>query len=327
MATVIEQLPRDRFLPLPRLLTGEGAPRRLGLEIEFGGLPETIVAELLRERLGGTVAPRGPHEFLIEATRLGEIEVVLDTALRKGKASALRERGLHLGREVIPVEIVLPPLGPERFPEIDAVREVLREAGALGSRRGLLLGFGAHLNIEAAGEESVPPLARAFALLEDWLRYSDPIDGARRLLPFVDPWPRSFVRPLLGAGSELTLPALVELYLRQTPTRNRALDLLPLFRHFDPARIEAAHLGMKISPRPAYHYRLPDSRVDERDWTIAYEWNRWVLIERVAEDGELLASLAENWLALDRAGRLTRHDWCARVEARLAAAWAGEIAA
>lgn len=327
MTAVIDALPRDRFLPLPQPRDAAGAPRRLGVEIEFGGLGVAEVAALLAERLGGQVRLVAPYEHRVEGTALGDVEVVLDTAMRKGKASALRARGLALGREVIPVEIVLPPLPPERFAEIDALRALLREAGALGSRHGILIGFGCHLNIEAAGPDSVPAVVRAFALVEDWLRYADPMDPARRLLPFVDPWPRRFARTLLAADPALALPELIDLYLRTTPTRNRALDCLPLFRHFHPERIEHAPLSMKISARPAYHYRLPDSRVDEACWTVAYEWNRWGLVEGVAADADLLATLTRDWLALDRSGRLTRHDWSDRTEVQLASLLSDERAA
>ena len=52
-----------------------------------------------------------------------------------------------------------------------------------------------------------------------------------------------------------------------------------------------------ISPRPTYHYRLPDCRIDEPHWSLALEWNRWVRIEEIAGDADLIAALCEGWQA------------------------------
>ena len=318
-----ELIPRDRFEPLPQPRTASGEERRVGVEVEFAGLTEAQVSELVARRFGGAARPAGPFERVVEGTALGSVEVFLDTAFRKGRHGKLVQLGLELGREVIPVEIVTEPLRPAALEQVEALCAALREAGAVGSGGGLFFGFGMHLNVEVAAAEmgAIRPVLTAFALLEDWLRLSRPIDASRRLLPFVDPYPRRFVRGLLALPPEAGLGELIALYLKATPSRNRSLDLLPLIRHLDEVRLLAALPdAAAVSARPAWHYRLPDSRVDEPDWRIAYEWNRWVLVERVAGDGALLARLAEDWLAYHRAGAATRRGWCDRVEALLRAA-------
>ncbi len=323
MIPVSEQIPRDRFLPLPRPRAQTGEARRTGVEIEFAGLTEERVAGLVAARFGGTPRQTGDYEITVEGTELGAVQVYLDTALRKGGRGGLTELGLQLGREVIPVEIVTEPLEHERLALTDDLREALRAEGALGSGAGPLLGFGLHLNVQVFSErvEAIRPVLTAFALIEDWLRLSHPIDGSRRLLPFVDPYPRRLVRRLLAMPPEATLEHLMDFYLELTPTRNRSLDLLPLIRHLDEARLlRAVAQPEAVSARPTWHYRLPDSRVDEADWTIAYEWNRWVLVERVAEDADLLARLARGWLDLDRGQGAPRRDWSDRVETILAEA-------
>jgi hypothetical protein len=109
---------------------------------------------------------------------------------------------------------------------------------------------------------------RAFALIEDWLRASDPIDPARRLLPFVDAWPRRLVDLLGAEGGGWSLGDLSDAYVMLSPTRNRALDLLPLLEHLDPERVRRAlPEGQAKGGRPTWHYRLPEARVDEPDWT------------------------------------------------------------
>ena len=307
MTRLSEAIPRDRFLPLPG-----GHARRVGAEIEFAGLTERDAAELVRNRWGGTIRAPAPFETVVEGTGIGDVRSFLDTALRKGHESALRQLGLELGREVIPVEVVTAPLTVDLLPQLEALRADLRQAGAVGSRGGTLLSFGLHLNIEVAARtvDSIRPVLTAFALVEDWLRLADPIDGARRILPFVDPYPHRFVQALLALPPEADMGALIDLYLRETPTRNRSLDMLPLFLDIDAPRVEAQRAAPgAVRARPTYHYRLPDSRVDEPGWRIAYEWNRWVLVETVADHPAALARLTAEW----RPGA-TRHDWCAQVE-------------
>ena len=94
------------------------------------------------------------------------------------------------------------------------------------------------------------------------------------------------------------LERLIDDYLRHNPTRNRALDLLPVLAHLDRDRVlsqaEGKHL---VKPRPAFHYRLPNCMVDEADWTLASEWNRWVMVERLAGDPERLGRMSRRYLA------------------------------
>jgi hypothetical protein len=195
---------------------------------------------------------------------------------------------------------------------LERLLSMLAEAGATGTGDGALLGFGVHLNTEVPGEarEDIEPVLLAYALMEDWLREADPIDASRRLLPFVEPYPRPFVDALVeGLGGD-GLEGLIEGYLAHNATRNRGLDLLPLLRHLDEARVVAA-LGEAgaVKPRPTWHYRLPDCRLGDPAWSLAYEWNRWVLVERLAANGELLDRLRALWREHRGALTTVRSDW------------------
>ncbi|MGR3755782.1 MAG: amidoligase family protein [Tranquillimonas sp.] len=284
---------------LPRPTDATGTARRVGIEVECGGLTERELADRAASVLGGTVEPDGPYAFRVKNTRIGDLKVMLDTAFREKADSHLARLGLDWGRAVIPAELVTDPILPEDIAQVDELCRNLRAAGATGTRDGLLLGFGTHLNIAVAGLDgpSILPTVRAFALLEGWLRQRDPIDPARRLLPFVDPYPTALTDRLAADDAAgLSLGRLMDIYLDLAPSRNHALDLLPLFRHADSERVTSALAhAEQVSPRPAYHYRLPDSRLDEADWSIAYEWNRWCLVERVAADAPLLEALAAAW--------------------------------
>ena len=301
------------FSPLPQPNDAKGQPRKTGVEIELGGLEEAAVAQICAKGLGGEVEQVDSHIWCVKNSRIGKIEVYLDTFLRSAAQSKLRDLALDLGREVVPVEIVSEPLDLEGLAQLDALREVLRDAGALGSGAGWFFGFGLHLNIEIASEgdaDIVRPLL-AYALIEDWLRTDDPIDESRRLLPFTDPYPTDFVRALIEAGPGATREHVTGLYLEHTPSRNRGLDMLPVFAQFEPDRIAAA-ISDKTSARPTFHFRLPDCRIDEAGWSIADEWRRWLTVERVAADAALLDRLARAWE--DDHGLLTisRQSWAAR---------------
>lgn len=301
------------FAPLPQPLNAEGRARRVGVEIELGGLPEADIALLCATALNGTARQVDSHIWEVEASQIGRIEVYLDIFLRKAQQSKLRDLALDLGREVVPVEIVTEPLDLDGLTRLDDLRDTLRKAGALGSGAGWFFGFGLHLNIEIASTadaDTVRPLM-AYALIEDWLRMSNPIDDSRRLLPFTDPYPIDFTRALIAAGPEATRDNVMGLYLAHTPSRNRGLDMLPLFAHFDPDRIAAA-ISDKTSARPTFHFRLPDCRIDEPDWSIADEWQRWLTVERVAADRALLSRLAQAWEDDHGLLTLSRQRWATR---------------
>lgn len=303
----------SKFAPLPQPFTSAGAPRLVGVEIELGGLPEADVARICQEVLGGEAYQGDGPFWAITNSEIGRIEVYLDIFLRNAQKSKLRDLALDLGREVIPVEIVTEPLDQDGLDWLDTLCAALRKEGALGSGAGWFFGFGLHLNIEIASERDadvIRPLL-AYALIEDWLRAANPIDEARRLLPFTDPYPMDFVRALIKAGPDATRNHVTGLYLALTPSRNRGLDMLPVFAHFDPDRIAAA-ISDKTSARPTFHFRLPDCRIDETTWSIAEEWQRWRIVERVAADMALLTRLAQAWE--DDHGVLTfsRQSWATR---------------
>ena len=73
--------------------------------------------------------------------------------------------------------------------------------------------------------------------------------------------------------------------------------MLPVFAHLDPERVESALPGASISARPTLHYRLPDSRVGEADWSLVQEWRRWLQIAALATNPGRLEALRARFLA------------------------------
>ena len=295
--------------PLPRPDTASGDPRRVGVEVELGGLPEPRVAEAVREELGGEIvgARRG---VTVEGGRLGDVEVYLDSRFLNEAKEGIGAKMRELAGSVVPVEIVTEPIAPADIAVLDGLMARLRGLGATGTKAGVLLGFGVHFNPEVTGEtlDDILPVLTAFALCEDHLRAEADIDLSRRLLPFVDPYPRALL-DALAAGGVSSLPKLIDTYLDHAASRNHGLDMLALFAHLDRDRVAARMDMTPISARPTYHLRLPDCRIDEADWSLALEWNRWVRIERIAADTALLARLTEAWKAHRNALVTTRGDW------------------
>lgn len=310
--------PEDAFAPLPLPLAADGKPRRTGVEIELGGLDEAACARLCAQHLGGTARQVDDAIWQVDDTPLGTLKVYLDTALRHAEKSALRDAALTLGREVIPVEIVTEPLDREGLLRLDRLRAELREAGAVGSGGGLFFGFGVHLNIQVASEDAagvVPPLL-AYALTEDWLRDANPIDQTRRVLPFTAPYPTRLVHRLIGLGVTADLRHVMDAYLEEAPSRNFGLDMLPVFAHLEPERIGPA-ITESTSPRPAFHFRLPDCRIDDPGWSLDHEWRRWRTVERVAADPDTLTALAQGWEGAHAGLTLSRAFWAEQCGALL----------
>ena len=323
LAETRARIPLKQLWPLPVANGSQGKPRRVGVEIELAGLTEAQTAGIVQAAWGGDVRARTNHDLTVIGGAYGDVGVELDSVLRDHANTRIADKLLDWSRAIVPVEIVTAPLLPADLAEVDRLIGDLVAAGAEGSHDGLFYGFGMHLNPEVSGTDAagVLPVVRAFGLMEDWLRAIDPIDPSRRLLAFVDPWPHDLIDLLAADGEVRDIDDLLRAYVRLTPTRNRALDLLPLLEHLRPAALSAVmDPCMLKGGRPTYHYRLPEARIGAPGWSAVYEWNRWVLIERVADNLDLLAQLAEAWRDHRNSRTGTRGDWALRVQATLAPA-------
>lgn len=287
---------REKPLPLPVPKNHDGEPRRVGVEIELGALREDAVAQAVADVLGGEVGSRHEKGYEVKGTSLGKIEVYLDTQYLRDARTALERGALKIAQAVVPVEIVTEPILPEEIAELDRLVHRLREEGGTGTGAGWLLGFGLHFNPEVTGFElgNVEPTLTAFALLEDWYRREVALDLSRRAMPYIDAYPKDLVDGLAG-GQLKSMQELIDLYLRAAPSRNHGLDMLCLFAYLDSDRVAEKVDTTLIGARPTYHFRLPDCRLDEEDWSVALEWNRWVRIESIAQRAPLTDRLRQAW--------------------------------
>lgn len=297
-----------RFHPLPHPRTQTGDTRRVGVEVEFAGLSIDRSAEVITDCAGGTPIPAPDGSLQVEGTRIGHILIELDTALTKVATGDTGDALLKVAAQVVPVEIVTKPLTPDLLPRLDAICAALRAAGARGSRDGLLYGFGVHLNVEITGQDDPFFLrtVQAFACLEDLLRADMALDRTRRVLPFVNAWPPALVDGLVR-DPPADPDALGALYARCTQSRNHGLDLLPILKWVDPSGFKTRFAGIKSAARPAFHFRLPESRIDEAGWSLADAWSQWHLVETVAADPSLLQELCKMRQGSDPTASLRDH--------------------
>ncbi|MGI3167119.1 amidoligase family protein [Pseudooceanicola sp. 200-1SW] len=324
--------PRPNAAALPRPEDDAGQPRLLGVEVEFGGLTEGRAARILAEVTGGQLSETA-GDYTVSGTPFGDCKIYMDTTLRDRGQSALGRAALDLARNVVPVELVTAPFDPARLGDLDAVLARFRAAGASGTDEGILLGFGLHLNVQiaAATADHLWSVLTAFALAEPLLRDAYSLDLSRRALPFVDPYPQRLL-DVLAQGCPDRLEALVQSYLGVTHSRNHALDMLPIFAHLCPDLTRdalARGAGGTVSARPAYHYRMPDCRIDDPGWSLSGEWALWCAIERLAEDRPTLDRLSARWreMRADPVGRvrLQLNGWVEASEEILTPAGHGDL--
>jgi len=274
--------------------------RRVGVEIEFALVEAHDAARQVAAAIGGEVVRKGPHVALVEGSPLGRLRFELDTRYAKPAEQPdlidraldeldLRETAAEMLAAVVPVEMVTGPLDAEGLETLDTAIAALRRAGAVGTRHSPVNAFGMHLNIELSPCEPARAIriAAAYAFVEPWLRRQMEVDLARRATPFVDPYPPGYLRALARAYAGAAPPDLstfIELYATWNPTRNRGLDMWPLLGHLDAEAAEAALDAPVKNPRPTFHYRLPDSDVENPAWSPRADLARWERIEAVAAD-------------------------------------------
>ncbi len=305
--------------------------RHVGVEIEFAGLPVHQVAEHIVSVLGGTLKVHTDYEIQVCTTALGDCTVEVDFALLKrlGQARAEAEQDVGLieqwsedmlaavARQLTPCEIVTAPIQFAQIVELEPLMQALRQAGAQGTDDALVYAFGVHFNPEVTGLEvaDILPTMQAFALLHAWLLVRMQVDWVRRLAPFIRPWPDEYVARILAADYQPDITTLIDDYLAHNATRNRALDLLPLFAHIDAERVNAAVGDDQTKPRPTYHYRLANCRIGDPEWRLSAEWQPWLLIESLAQDTAKRAAMSEAYCQV--LGQMTGDlfaDWPGQVQ-------------
>lgn len=324
----------NELLP-PRTTNQEGEPRRVGVEIEFSGLAPSAILDAVTGALGGEVHRETRFEYRIHDTSAGDLILELDAAYLKDLARSAQqdEARSELGRltddvlagaaqAVVPWEIVTEPIPMERLPELEPLVAALRRAGARGTRHSPWYAFGLHLNPEMPALDAGTILAylRSYTCLYDWLVDREQLDPSRKwFTPYIETFDAAYIELILEDDYAPAVDRLIDDYLDANPTRNKSLDMLPLFCHLDPERVRARVDDPRIKARPALHYRLPNCDIDHEGWSLAVPWGHWLEVEYLAADTQRLRRACRAFRReLGRAGpRLFKSRWIEQCESWL----------
>ncbi len=129
----------------------DGQTRRVGVEIEFAGLPPKETAHLVQTLFGGDLEAISAHRLKVRNTRWGDFGIELDTqyahpdhqrldteAYRDSEWERMRQDFHARTRELIgdvvtglvPTEIVCPPVPWNELDDLDTLFDALRRHGA-----------------------------------------------------------------------------------------------------------------------------------------------------------------------------------------------------
>jgi hypothetical protein len=334
------------FKPLPREKNQEGKLRTVGFELEFANVGIGECIQIVQELYGGQVEMENRFSAKVRDTSLGDLSVEIDLKLLTEKQyKALFDKlnidiqHIKLGQDtledviddtlekviqkVIPYEIGVPPLPFNRLAELEPLRQALLEHHAKGTEAFFTNAFGTHINTELPDTkpETILDYIRAFLLLYPWLLEAGQTDFARKnLTSFINPFPPEYNLLVLNPDYAPTLEELIDDYHQHNPDRNRPLDMYPLFAYLREEQVNGySNLG-SVKSRRTFHYRLPNSCVSDPSWTLAQEWNNWVVIEELANQPEKIREMSLEYLALKEDTLLGfDNKWCKQTEKWLTA--------
>ncbi|MEI8599300.1 amidoligase family protein [Vibrio sp. M60_M31a] len=271
----------------PPLTTTEAKEvRRVGFEIEFTGLTIGDATQILQKVFGGELEQKSAVEYVLHTPEYGKFKVELDWEFLKNTAleAKVKDDGhewvdfLHqLALSVVPLEIVSPPFPLDELEKLDALIPALRDAGAKGTDDSVVAAFGVHINPElpSLDVQTVHSYLQAYGLLQWWLNEAHDVNLARKISPYIQLYSEDYVELLLDK-TYTDMDALIDDYLLHNPSRNRALDMLPLFAFIDEEKVNNAVKDSKVNQRPTFHYRLPDCLIENTNWSFAMSWEYMV---------------------------------------------------
>lgn len=300
------------FIPLTISRTEKDKPRKSGFELEFAGLNPYECALIVQKIYGGEIQKHNRFAFTCKG-KFGKFDCVYDakSLIEKKYQSFFKEFGIDLnlidpdaiidtivekGASLfVPCEITTPPLEFNDFNTLNDLVTYLKNAGAKGTTQNIHYAFGLHINLETPDLEAKTLLSylQSYILLEPYIKEISTIDLTRRITAFIDPFPPAYIKQILTSSYNPTsTKKLMRDYLTLNPTRNRALDMTPIFgtidENYTKANIQEPEL---LKPRPAFHYRLPNCSIGEKGWNIANEWNNFMLVEKLANDDNMRQNL------------------------------------
>jgi uncharacterized membrane protein YdjX (TVP38/TMEM64 family) len=302
----------------------QGNPRTVGVEIEFAALDLVTAGHNISALFGGEIELEHDYALRVAGTSLGDFRVEIDSHALQSLADKRRKQApIYLFERIkgavldavadslTPHELSTAPLRFDQLVEIDRLVHALGRAGAEGTDDSIFHVLGVHFNPSVASVEpaDLRDVIRAYVLLHDELVEALHVNPVRRMMRFATAYPTAYARKVLDPAYAPTLEQLIDDYLDHNPTRNRGLDLLPLFAHLDPARVHARTKDPRIQARPTFHFRLPNSEISKLNWRITDEWRLWLEVESLANDPRRIAAVSREALAHFELPKMLRGKW------------------
>ena len=307
------------FKTPPIINNQDGQERSVGFEFEFTGVEMNDAAEMICELYGGKVEQISGYEYKVKDTEFGEFSLELDASLflNKKYEKVLKTVGLDVNKlknkekleealrdmasTVVPFEIITPPIGFSDLKRLNELVDRLREWKAKGTGDSFFYAFGLHLNPEVP-ELSADSLLRhlkAYVMLDGWIRKDADVNISRKLTPYINEYEMDYIRFILREDYQPALKELIRDYFTFKNSRNRPLDMLPVFMFMEKEFTSGLMKEELTSARPTFHYRLPNCSLGDKSWSLAAEWNRWVLVEKLADDEQSLSQYSRAFLNMD----------------------------
>jgi len=303
----------------PKINNQYGDERSVGFEFEFTGVEMKDAAHMVSNLYGGSISQISAYEYEVKDTEFGDFSLELDASLflNKKYEKVLKTVGINVDKlknkekleealrdmasTVVPFEIITPPIPISQLARMDELVEALREWKAKGTGSSFFYAFGLHLNPEVPdlSAESILRHLKAYVMLDAWIRKDADINLSRKITPYINEYEIDYIRHILREDYNPDLKILIKEYFEFKNSRNRALDLLPVFMFIDKATTQDLLQDKLTSARPTFHYRLPNCSIEDEQWSLAQEWNRWVLVEALADDKTALDQYSRAFLKMD----------------------------
>lgn len=276
-------------------------------------------AEMIVNLYGGETEQISGYEFKVNDTDFGTFSLELDASLflNKKYEGVLKSVGLDVEKlqnkdkledtlrdmasTIVPFEIITPPIPFSKLDALNKLVDKLREWKAKGTGSSFFYAFGLHLNPEVPEltADSLLRHLKAYVMLDAWIRQDADIDISRKLTPYINEYEVKYIRHILQEDYQPDLESLIHDYFEFENSRNRPLDMLPVFRFLEEELTEELLEEKLTSARPTFHYRLPNCSIQDENWSLGEEWNRWWLVERLANDEQALNQYARRFLQMD----------------------------
>lgn len=303
----------------PKIKNQDGEERSVGFEFEFTGVEMKDAAEMISDLYGGKVEQISGYQYAVIDSEFGDFSLELDASLflNKKYEKMLKSVGLDVDKlknkdkledtlrdmasTVVPFEIITPPILISELEQMDRLVEKLREWKAKGTGSSFFYAFGLHLNPEVPelSAESILRHLKAYLMMDAWIRKDADIDLSRKITPYINEYEMDYIRYILRKDYNPDLKTLIRDYFQFKNSRNRPLDLLPVFMFMNRELTQELLKEELTSARPTFHYRLPNCSIQDETWSLAEEWNRWVLVEQLADDEKSLDQYSRAFLKMD----------------------------